>query len=332
MRHALWLLPVSLALALAIPFVVVGPALMGTLLAFPGGYLTFMLGMIGLCWIINAWRLRLLLAGHAHAVSPPQALATVMATEFAFCATPGGSGGPITLYGLLVRRGVPASRATAVFAADQLTDLVFFLVALLFVAVYATVALLDSRLDWLIGTSIALLSIVLALAWLWLRHTSRFLAISGQWLAGLRLPWRLRFGLARRLLRFRRALLATLGLSRRRLALVFMLCCSHWLLRYSVLYLVIEGLGHDVAWAWTFLVQMLSMAAGQVSMLPGGLGGAELASTALLTPLIGLSQASVAVLIWRFVTFHFYLLAGAPVFVCLFHRQFLLRRRLSWRR
>ncbi|MCP1367594.1 YbhN family protein, partial [Halomonas sp. BBD48] len=123
-----------------------------------------------------------------------------------------------------------------------------------------------------------------------------------------------------------------LGLSRRRLALIFVLCCIHWLLRYSVLYLVIEGLGHDVAWAWTFLVQMLSMAAGQASMLPGGLGGAELTSTALLTPLIGLSQASVAVLIWRFVTFHFYLLAGAPVFACLFHRQFLSRRRPSLHR
>ena len=328
MRHVLWLLPVSLALALVIPFVVGGPALLGTLLTFPGSYLALMLGMICLCWVINAWRLRLLLAEHAHAVSPSQALATVMATEFAFCATPGGSGGPITLYGLLVRRGVPAPRATAVFAADQLADLMFFLVALLLVAAYATVALLDSRLAWLIGASIGLLSVALILAWLWLRHTSRFLAISGYWLARLRLPWRLRFGLARRLLRFRRALLATLGLSRRRLALVFVLCCSHWLLRYSVLYLVIEGLGREVAWAWTFLIQMLSMAAGQLSMLPGGLGGAELTSTALLTPLIGLSQASVAVLIWRFVTFHFYLLAGAPVFAS----QFLSRRRLSWRR
>lgn len=331
MRHALWLLPLALTLALAIPFFVGGPALLGTLRNFPADLLVLMLGMIGLCWIINACRLRLLLAEHARALSPPQTLATVMATEFAFCATPGGSGGPVTLYGLLVRRGIPAPRATAVFAADQLTDLVFFLVALLVVAVYATVALVDSRLEGLIAVSIGLLSLVLALAWLWLRHTSRFLATSGQWLAWLRLPWRLRFAMARRLLRFRRALLATLGLSRRRLALVFVLCCGHWLLRYSVLYLVVEGLGHDVAWAWTFLVQMLSMAAGQASMLPGGLGGAELTSTAMLTPLIGLSQASVAVLIWRFVTFHFYLLAGAPVFACLFHRQF-LGRRLSWRR
>ena len=50
--------------------------------------------------------------------------------------------------------------------------------ALLLVAVYATVALLDSRLDWLIGTSIALLSVMLALAWLWLRHTSASLTIN----------------------------------------------------------------------------------------------------------------------------------------------------------
>lgn len=332
MQRSLWLLPVALLIALLIPLLLGGTGLLPTLAGFPGGQLVIMLGMIVMCWNINAWRLRLLLAGRAGNLSQSQGLAVVMATEFAICATPGGSGGPVTLFGLLVRRGLPAAQASAIFAADQLIDLLFFLCALLGVAVYAAIAVIDPRLGWLIGLSFLLLIALLSMAWLWLRHTTRFLGVSGLWLQRLRLPWRVRFALARRLLRFRLALLETLRLPRRRLALVFALCCGHWLLRYSVLYLVIVGLGQHVTWAWTFLVQMLSMAAGQLSMLPGGAGGAELTSTALLTPLIGLSQATAAVLIWRFVTFYFYLLAGAPVFLLMLQRHFLARHGLPWRR
>lgn len=332
MRRSLWLLPVALMVALAVPMLLGGRELWPTLAAFPAGQLALMLGLVVVCWNLNAWRLRLLLAGKAGALGQPQALAIVMATEFAICATPGGSGGPVTLFGLLVRRGMPAAQATAAFAADQLTDLIFFLLALCMVALYAASVVIDPRLGWLIGSSIVLLSAGMAMAWLWLRHTSRVLQLSGRWLGHMHLPRRMRFGLARRLLRFRRALIDILRLPRRRLVMIFALCCCHWLLRYSVLYLVLAGLGRTIPWMWTFLIQMLAMAAGQLSMLPGGVGGAELTSTALLMPLIGLSHSAAAVLIWRFVTFYFYLLAGAPVFLLLLHRHFLARKGVLWRR
>jgi hypothetical protein len=64
---------------------------------------------------------------------------------------------------------------------------------------------------------------------------------------------------------------------------------------------------------------MLSLSAGQFSLLPGGAGAAELTSATLLTPLVG-STAAAAILIWRAVTYYFYLLAGGPVFVCLLAR------------
>ena len=96
---------------------------------------------------------------------------------------------------------------------------------------------------------------------------------------------------------------------------VFILTTLHWLLRYSVLYLTLQGLDSQLAWAWTFVVQLLALTAGQLSLLPGGAGSAELASAALLTPLVGKSTAAAAILIWRFVTYYFYLIAGAPVFL-----------------
>jgi len=81
-----------------------------------------------------------------------------------------------------------------------------------------------------------------------------------------------------------------------------------------VLYLALKGLGADLQWAWSFLIQMLSLSAGQFSLLPGGAGAAELTSAALLAPMVGKSTAAAAILIWRAVTYYFYLLAGGPVF------------------
>src|SRR5690606_41546533 len=73
------------------------------------------------------------------------------------------------------------------------------------------------------------------------------------------------------------------------------------------------------------LVQVLALGAGQLSLLPGGAGSAELASVALLAPLVGKSTAAAAIIIWPGVTYYFYLIAGAPLFLHLAGRP-LLRR------
>ena len=73
------------------------------------------------------------------------------------------------------------------------------------------------------------------------------------------------------------------------------------------------------------MVQILALTAGQLSLLPGGAGSAELASAALLTPMVGKSSTAAAILIWRFVTYYFYLIVGAPVFLQLAGRPLLNR-------
>ena len=157
------------------------------------------------------------------------------------------------------------------------------------------------------------------------------LAAAALLLAGRGVGARRRLRYARQVMRFRNALRQSLGLPRPVLLGVFLLSGAHWVLRYSVLYLTLRGLGSELSWAWTFLVQMLALSAGQASLLPGGAGGAELASAALLAPLVGKSSSAAAVLIWRAVTYHFYLIAGAPVFLHLAGRP-LLRRLVRYRR
>lgn len=328
MNRGLWLLLCGLLVALLIPLLLGGTDLWQHLRGFPAGLLLGMFGMILICWNLNALRLRLLLPYCR--LGQRRALGIIMATEFAICATPGGAGGPLTLMALLMRRGVTAAQGTATYAVDQLTDLLVFFCALLGILVYALSHALSPHIAWLLGSSAALLVGVMVLLVLLGRFHRNMFRLNGLILRRLGLSPSRRHSLARKVMRFRNALRQSLSLPRAILLGVFLLSAAHWIFRYSVLYLTLRGLGRELDWAWTFLVQMLALTAGQVSLLPGGAGGAELASVALLAPMVGKSTAAAAILIWRAVTYYFYLVAGAPVFLHLAGRP-LLRRLVRYR-
>lgn len=328
MKRGLWLLACALLAAALVPLLLGGGGLWERLRTFPPGLLLAMLGMILLGWNFNALRLRLLLVGRP--MGQGQALGVVMATEFAICATPAGAGGPLTLMALLMRHGLRPAQGTAIYTVEQLGDLLVFACALLGILCYALFNALSARLGWMLGASLVLLIGGLGLAFLLAWNHRRLLRLNGHLLARLGVSWRRRVRWSRRVLGFRNALRDSLRLPRRVLLGVFGLTALHWLLRYSVLFLTLQGLGSSLPWAWTVLVQVLALGAGQLSLLPGGAGSAELASVALLAPLVGKSTAAAAILIWRGVTYYFYLIAGAPLFLHLAGRP-LLRRLVRFR-
>jgi uncharacterized protein (TIRG00374 family) len=321
-KRLAWLLAGLLA-ALLIPLVLGGSEMFLRLRSFPPDLLLGMLCMIVVCWGLNALRLRLLLGDSVGGLSPLKSLGVVIATEFAICATPGGSGGPLTLMTLLSRNGVRPAKSSAVFATDQLSDLLFFLCALLGILLYALFHELSQKLEWMLSLSVILMLGGLCLGIGFARYHRRIIKLNGGLLKRFNTTATTRRHWARKLLHFRDALVDTLKMPRQKLAQVFVLTCLHWGLRYSVLYLALHGLGVDIQWAWSFLIQMLSLSAGQLSLLPGGAGAAELTSAALLAPMVGKSTAAAAILIWRAVTYYFYLIAGGPVFLLLVGRQLL---------
>ncbi len=323
MNRSAWLLLGALLAAALVPLLLGGTGLFERLLRFPPGLLLGMLGMVLAGWYLNAWRLRLLVGRRT--LGQRRALGIVVATEFAICATPGGAGGPLTAMALLMRQGVTPARGTATYAVEQLSDLLFFACALVGVLIYAMTHAFNAYVGSLLGFSAALLLGVLILLGLLGRFHRQVFRFNG-WLVrhlGMRAKRRRRW--ARKVLGFRNALLDCFRLPRRVLLGVFVLTTLHWLLRFSVLYLTLRGLQSEIAWAWTFVVQILALTAGQLSLLPGGAGSAELASAALLTPMVGKSSTAAAILIWRFVTYYFYLIVGAPVFLQLAGRPLLNR-------
>jgi len=319
-----WLLA-ALLMAALVPALLGGSDLLPRLRSFPPGLLLALFGMIVLCWVLNSLRLRLLLGSQGEKIGRLRGLGVIMATEFAICTTPGGSGGPLTLMALLARDRVRPAHSGAVFAMDQLNDLLFFLCAVLGIIVYTLFHNLNRSLEAMLVGSALLMLALLGLGLGLLRWRRGLMRWNGRLLRRLKVRGATRRRWARRLLHFFRALRATLGLPRRILALVFALTCLHWGLRYSVLYLVLLGLGGNLQWISSFLVQVLSLSAGQFSLLPGGAGAAELTSATLLTPMVGKSTAAAGVLIWRVVTYYFYLVAGGPVFLCLLGKPLLER-------
>lgn len=314
-RRYLVLGMLGLGLGLGIPLMIGGNEALRQLGALPAALWGVALAMIVAAWNVNAGRLRLLLGGISRPMGQVQALGTVIATEFAICATPAGTGGPVTLVVLLKRHGLSAPQGIALYAVDQLMDMLFFSTALAALGVYWLMVPAQVYAAWQLAPLAALLGAGLVVVVLLTRfHRGALLAMLFV-LRKLHVVRRRRRRFARWVAEFRGGLTLIGGFSRPRLLAVYALCVVHWLLRYSVLYVVVSGLGAHIAWAYSFLVQMLSLTVGQFTFLPGGTGGAELSATALLTPYLGAATAAAGVLAWRFATFWWYLVAGAPVFM-----------------
>jgi uncharacterized protein (TIRG00374 family) len=323
-KRLFWLVAL-LVLALLIPLFMGGMDMFHRLRNFPLPLFLAMFGMVLVGWCANTMRLRLLLGDSATGLGMRKSLGVVMATEFAYSATPGGSGAPLTLVALLSRCGIGPAKSTAAFATDQLNDLVFFLLALIGILIYAVFHKLSENLEWMLIASALLIGAGLCACAGFARFHRRIILFNGRLLKRLKRKNTTRLRWARKLLHFRDALAETWKMPHRVLFKVFLLTCVHWGLRYSVLYLALLGLGVNIDWAWTFLVQMLSLSAGQFSLSPGGAGAAELTSAALLAPMVGKSTAAAAILIWRIVTYYFYLVAGGPVFLLMVGKPLLIK-------
>ena len=327
MKRYFWLLAIALVLGLGIPVIYGGAELFDQLTIFPLHVLALVLAMVFIGWNLNAGRLRLMLGGIRQPMGQGRALATVIATEFAFCATPAGSGGPVTYVYLLRRYGISGSCGAALYTLDILMDILFFVSALIVVVLILFFDPQRLHIGWQLMLLCGLLGALVLSAWVTLKHYRPIMIGAGRLMGRLRTSPATRRRFARAILRFRQSLGMIFRMSRARLLAIYACCAGHWVLRYSILYVIIEGVNQHISWAYSFLAQALAFAAGQLTLLPGGTGGVELSFTALLAPFLDGATLAAVLLMWRFSTFYWYLIAGAPVFAILAGKA--LWRRLS---
>ncbi len=327
-RHPWILLGLALLAGLAVPLWHGGGAGLSLLGQVP--WTLFVLGplLAAIAWNFSALRLRLMARGHTR-LGQREALATVMATECVVNATPMGLAGPVAYATLLGRHGLRSADGAAIYTMDQLVDLTFFILLIPVVVWWCPLWPPGLGAGATVTAGLLLILVLIAAAVL-LRFRGILLwsnAVGGK--AGITPRARRRIG--RFALQFRRRIHEMLAIPAPRLLAIYGVCALQWITRYSVLYFILWGLNVPMAWATVFLVQIVALSAGQVGMTPGGAGVAELGSTALLAPYVAAPQLATAILLWRFATCYWHLLAGAPVLLVLLGRHGVqkLRRQVS---
>ncbi|HYW03520.1 MAG TPA: lysylphosphatidylglycerol synthase transmembrane domain-containing protein [Gammaproteobacteria bacterium] len=313
-RHWLILILLSLTLSLSVPLLYGGLQSVYRLGRLSPWVMLLLLGMVLVGWLFNAARLMVLGRALEIPFAGRGAMTTVVSTEFAGLATPAASGAAPTFLFLLSRHGFPLGPAAGVLAVDFVMDVVFFLTAL--PGALALYAFGENGAD--AGRLVILVAVALGggvVALVALTRYYRPLAIrAGRLLGHHHRLRRFRFRLARSLVNFRASVRLLFRMGRGRLLLLYALCFCHWTVRYSILPVLLYFMGHPVPWAYLFVGQGLVLFGGLMTFIPGGGGGVEAGLSALLHPYLDPRTTATAMLAWRFVTFYWYLIVGAPVF------------------
>jgi uncharacterized protein (TIRG00374 family) len=320
-RGGVWLILLSIALSIAVPLAYGGAAALSALRELPAAVFALLLFMVILSWLCSAARLRLLTRALGIYLSTDYAVSTVVASEFAAVTTPLGSGSLPAHVLLLSRRGLSAGRTVAVMAMDRVMDLIFFAIALPIVFVFFGLESGQGDLPRWGAIAGGLLLSALCLLYALIRRHRSLVAYAARAIGRVPGLKNRRGRLVRAFIQFRNSMRLLFKMGRGPLSALCILCMSHWLIRYSILPVLLWAAGQAVPWSYLFIVQGLALFVGQMSMLPGGGGGVELALSVLLRPYLTSAVTAASLLGWRFITFHCSILAGALVFPWLMSRR-----------
>lgn len=223
---------------------------------------------------------------------------------FALTTTPGKAGE--ALRGVLLKRwAVPYPTSLAAFLSERLSDLQ----AVVILALFGLSAYPDAQPLIAIGAAAILLAFIVL-------SNKRLLTQIHQAIRGVSRPSTLLRHLLEILLQARRCHSAALMLGATSLSLVA------WAAEALAFHLILQWMGLDVPLAFAVFVYAVSMLAGALSFMPGGLGGAEAVMVGtLLMAGAALPEAAAATVLIRVTTLWFAVLLGATFLNSRFARQ-----------
>jgi uncharacterized membrane protein YbhN (UPF0104 family) len=251
--------------------------------------------------------LRWVLLGHAFGVAAPAGRQLLyFFAGFALTVTPGKLGEVVRLWLLRRHHGVPYARSMPLLAGDRVMDMVAICLLALIGAVLTSQYLLVTAV--LAAACAALLAA--------LTHAPLLLHLIDWTERRLRRAPGL-FARAREVC----AMLPAIGRPAVLLP-ALLLSCLGWIAECLVLWLVVQSLGTDIGLGESLLVFCLAAVAGAVSLLPGGLGAADVSLLGLLR-LVAVPEPSaiVVTILVRLATLWFAVLLGLATL------PFALRRR-----
>lgn len=286
-----------------------------------------LLAMVVLAWLCNGMRVLLLTRSMGYRLSFLQSLSVSLSSEFGIAATPAGMGGPAIRLTLLKRAGIPLTHGTSMLAMDVALDFLFFLLLIPFAIVSLTKntkirAMMGSfqseDLFLVIGSIVLVVLVPIGMLRIGAIYRQCHRLFHHSSLVRYRLPSRIRLFRWKAVSVFRHALggfVQLLHLKWGSVGLTF--CCAslQWICRYSILPLLLYGLSIPCDPILLFLLQGLIFMGSMVVVLPGGGGGVELTAAIILRQIIPPYLVGVVILLWRFFTYHLYLLGGGSMFL-----------------
>lgn len=310
------LLITSLLLGLLIPLLYGGRETLAAVERLPSWGLGLLLLLVLASWIFGAFRLRVMCCGLGLRLNLRTALATVISKDFASVATPGGSGSAPALVMILGRKGMSAAHSAAVLVVHGLADLAFFVTALPLIALFHLSQAHEGNPVHVVGSLLSFLVIGVALMWLSVHYHRPLLLFLGRLMQPFHRFKKMRYRVARMVIQFRQAVAVILRMPLNQLIRIYIYTTGHWLLRYSVLPILLWLIDQWVPWSYLFLIQPLLLFGGMLILLPGGVGGVEVGYGVLMHPFLEDAHlVAFTLLVWRFCTFYWYLIAGLPVFL-----------------
>ena len=339
-RYALQGTALGLVMTAVILLVTTDANTLTLLRTFPLRVVPVMFLMVAVAWVCAGTRIFVVARSMDYRLRYRDALTMGLASEFGVAASPAGIGGAVVRLSYLHRGGVPMDAALTIFAADSLLDTFFFI---LLTPAALAVVLGDPSWRGLFGglagahsvvvpaLGVLLCALVLAIVW-------RNRLFRGAERLSRRLPWAVRLRIPVRLRHGRHVVNRTLRntvrgahflLHARRSALIisFALAALQWMCRYGILPVILYAFGTARNPLPLLVLQGAFFALALVMVLPGGGGGIELLTMAVLRYFVPLSLVGVVVLMWRFFTYHHYLVGGGIAFSMSFHRTLKIRVR-----
>lgn len=323
------------AIATVLVFVfTVRPGTFEELKKFSLVYVPLLFAMVATAWLCNGARVWLMCRAAGHRLRYRQTIAVSLSTEFGIAATPAGVGGTVIRLTLLRQAGVPLTTAGSLIATDAAVDIVFFsllapfaIYVLLHDAVLRSVFANPSELDTLsvlLGIIAVITAVIVMLRSRWFHAlVSRALSATALGRRKRLVPRyrRLRINTARAL----RRVLDSLGfLWRNRKGALFLnlaFASVQWSCRYMLLPVILLSLGTRVNPLPLFLAQGVLFALSLVVVVPGGGGAVELLTAIILPNIAPTEIVGLVVLVWRFFTYHLYVLGGGTMFFYACHRM-----------
>jgi glycosyltransferase 2 family protein len=300
---------------------------MENLRKFPPAILPLLFGMIFLAWMCNGARVWLMCRAVGHPLRYRQAITVSLSTEFGIAATPAGVGGTVIRLTLLRQAGLPLTTAGSLLATDAAVDIVFFSL----LAPFAFYFLLRDGLLKQLFHNPSDLDALLSLGVLAGVAAGVVVLLRTGWFHRLvaRIAGATEFGRRRRLVARHRQLRISFRRNARRIltslaflwqnrkgALLLNFCSAsvQWSCRYMILPVIILALGFKVNPLPLFLAQGILFAISLLVVVPGGGGSVEIITAVLLPNFVHPSIVGVVMLVWRFFTYHLYILGGGAIF------------------